>query len=136
MEINALLTELIKIVALLIVSGIGVIIKKYTIPAITRFMQSKDVTITKEQLEIIKVIVQDLVNSAYRLGLSEKVTDLKTYVMDTARAELQKLNIEISDELLDEIRRAAVVELEKSIKELENAVITGEVVELEAKNAE
>lgn len=136
MEINTLLTELIKIVALLIVSGIGVIIKKYAIPAITRFIQSKDVTITKEQLEIIKVIVQDLVNSAYRLGLSEKVTDLKTYVMDTARTELQKLNIEVSDELLDEIRRAAVVELEKSIKELENAVITGEVVELEAKNAE
>lgn len=129
MDMNVLLTELLKIVIFIIITGLGIILKKYAIPALKKSLDSKNIVITKEQLEIIKSIITDFVNSAYRLGITNKVTDLKKYVMDNAKVELGKLGIEVSDELLDEIRRAAVVELEKSIKELENTIVTDKTEE-------
>ena len=124
MDINQLIMELLKIVILIVISGLGIVVRKYGIPALKKFQDSKDITITETQYAVIKSIVHDLVESAYRLGMAEKITDLKKYVLDKAKAELGALGLEISDELLDEIRRACVVDLEKTLAELENTVIT------------
>ena len=124
MDINQLIMELLKIVILIVISGLGIVVRKYGIPALKKFQDSKDITITETQYAVIKSIVHDLVESAYRLGMAEKITNLKKYVLDKAKAELGALGLEISDELLDEIRRACVVDLEKTLAELENTVIT------------
>ena len=52
-----------------------------------------------------------------------KITDAKDYVMTLAKEQLSQVGINLSDEMIDEIRRAAVLEWESSIKQLENEIV-------------
>ena len=75
------------------------------------------IELTAQQIEEAKQLIATLVASAYRLKLGGKIEDAKKYVNDLAKTELAKLGIELSDEMIDQIRRAALGELERTMKE-------------------
>lgn len=115
---NEILTNLVYTFILFGISILGIFLKSYLVPLIKAKLEQHNVTITQDQIEIAKQVVSVLVESAYRLGIAGKLDDMKTYVMTQAKSQLRTMGIELTDEMLDNIRRAALVEWEATIKEL------------------
>lgn len=114
-----------KAVVSIVVATLGIIIRTYVVPYIKEKIEkvkkeaeSSGITLSQEQLNMAKSIIYPLVESAYRLKLQGKVEDAKERVLTIARSELSKIGIDLSDSMIDEIRRACLVELEMTITEL------------------
>ncbi len=126
------LTEALKFIILAFIAGAGILARKYLVPLmrewidkIQKMSEKAGLQLTDAQLETARGLIRDLVSSAYRLKLGDKIDDAKQYVNDMAKTELGKLGIELSDELIDELRRAALGQLEltiEAIKEPEEPV--------------
>lgn len=119
------LTEALKFVILAFIAGAGILARKYLVPLmrewidkIQKMSEKAGLQLTDAQLETARELIRDLVSSAYRLKLGDKIDDAKQYVNDMAKTELGKLGIELSDELIDEFRRAALGQLELTIEEI------------------
>ena len=115
---NEILTNLVYVFILFGISILGIFLKGYVVPLIKAKMEQHNITITQDQIEVAKQVISVLVESAYRLGIAGKLNDMKTYVMTQAKTQLRELGIELTDEMLDNIRRAALVEWETTIKEM------------------
>lgn len=118
------LTELLRVVVLVIIAGFGVLARMYLVPLLKSLVEKAKsaadlagIDLTAEQIEQAKQIIAAMVASAYRLKLGGKIEDAKTYVNELAKTELAKLGIELSDEMIDEFRRAALGELERTMAE-------------------
>ena len=118
------LTELLRVVVLVIIAGFGVLARMYLVPLLKSWVEKAKsaadlagIDLTAEQIEQAKEIIAAMVASAYRLKLGGKIEDAKKYVNDLAKTELAKLGIELSDEMIDEFRRAALGELERTMAE-------------------
>lgn len=118
------LTELLRVVVLVIIAGFGVLARMYLVPLLKSWVEKAKsaadkagIDLTAEQIEQAKKIIAAMVASAYRLKLGSKIEDAKTYVNELAKTELAKLGIELSDEMIDEFRRAALGELERTMAE-------------------
>ena len=118
------LTELLRVVVLIIIAGFGVLARMYLVPLLKSWVEKAKsaadlagIDLTAEQIEQAKEIIAAMVASAYRLKLGGKIEDAKTYVNELAKTELAKLGIELSDEMIDEFRRAALGELERAMAE-------------------
>nr|DAW17829.1 MAG TPA: holin [Caudoviricetes sp.] len=126
------LTEALKFIILAFIAGAGILARKYLVPLmrewidkIQKMSEKAGLQLTDAQLDTARGLIRDLVSSAYRLKLGDKIDDAKQYVNDMAKTELGKLGIELSDELIDELRRAALGQLEltiEAIKEPEEPV--------------
>lgn len=119
------LTEALKFVILAFIAGAGILARKYLVPLmrewidkIQKMSEKAGLQLTDAQLETARGLIRDLVSSAYRLKLGDKIDDAKQYVNDMAKTELGKLGIELSDELIDELRRAALGQLELTIESI------------------
>lgn len=119
------LTEALKFIILAFIAGAGILARKYLVPLmrewidkIQKMNEKAGLQLTDAQLETARGLIRDLVSSAYRLKLGDKIEDAKQYVNDKAKTELGKLGIELSDELIDEFRRAALGQLELTIEEI------------------
>ena len=119
------LTEALKFIILAFIAGAGILARKYLVPLmrewidkIQKMSEKAGLQLTDAQLETARELIRDLVSSAYRLKLGDKIDDAKKYVNDMAKTELGKLGIELSDELIDELRRAALGQLELTIKSI------------------
>ena len=119
------LTEALKFIILAFIAGAGILARKYLVPLmrewidkIQKMSEKVGLQLTDAQLETARGLIRDLVSSAYRLKLGDKIDDAKKYVNDMAKTELGKLGIELSDELIDELRRAALGQLELTIEEI------------------
>lgn len=119
------LTEALKFIILAFIAGAGILARKYLVPLmrewidkIQKMSEKAGLQLTDAQLETARELIRDLVSSAYRLKLGDKIEDAKQYVNDMAKTELGKLGIELSDELIDELRRAALGQLELTIEEI------------------
>ena len=119
------LTEALKFIILAFIAGAGILARKYLVPLmrewidkIQKMSEKAGLQLTDAQLETARKLIRDLVSSAYRLKLGDKIDDAKQYVNDMAKTELGKLGIELSDELIDELRRAALGQLELTIEEI------------------
>lgn len=119
------LTEALKFIILAFIAGAGILARKYLVPLmrewidkIQKMSEKAGLQLTDAQLETARGLIRDLVSSAYRLKLGDKIEDAKQYVNDKAKTELGKLGIELSDELIDELRRAALGQLELTIEEI------------------
>ena len=119
------LTEALKFIILAFIAGAGILARKYLVPLmrewidkIQKMSEKVGLQLTDAQLETARKLIRDLVSSAYRLKLGDKIDDAKQYVNDMAKTELGKLGIELSDELIDELRRAALGQLELTIEEI------------------
>ena len=117
------LTEALKFIILAFIAGAGILARKYLVPLmrewidkIQKMSEKTGLQLTDAQLETARGLIRDLVSSAYRLKLGDKIDDAKQYVNDMAKTELGKLGIELSDELIDELRRAALGQLELTIE--------------------
>lgn len=117
------LTEALKFIILAFIAGAGILARKYLVPLmrewidkIQKMSEKAGLQLTDAQLETARGLIRDLVSSAYRLKLGDKIDDAKQYVNDMAKTELGKLGIELSDELIDELRRAALSQLELTIE--------------------
>lgn len=117
------LTEALKFIILAFIAGAGILARKYLVPLmrewidkIQKMSEKAGLQLTDAQLETARELIRDLVSSAYRLKLGDKIDDAKQYVNDMAKTELGKLGIELSDELIDELRRAALGQLELTIE--------------------
>ena len=115
---NEILTNLVYAFILFGISILAIFLKGYVVPLIKAKMEQHNITITQDQIEVAKQVISVLVESAYRLGIAGKLNDMKTYVMTQAKTQLRELGIELTDEMLDNIRRAALVEWETTIKEI------------------
>lgn len=118
------LTEALKFVILAGIAGLGYLARLYLTPILKNLVEKTrkaadqvGIELTAEQIEQAKQLIATMVASAYRLKLGNKIDDAKTYVNELAKTELAKLGIELSDEMIDEIRRAALGELERTMKE-------------------
>lgn len=118
------LTELLRVVVLVIIAGFGVLARMYLVPLLKSWVEKAKsaadlagIDLTAEQIEQAKNIIAAMVASAYRLKLGGKIIDAKAYVNGLAKTELAKLGIELSDEMIDEFRRAALGELERTMAE-------------------
>lgn len=117
-----------------IISAVGVMLRNYFIPWLKKKMELNDVQITQAQWDMATQIISALVQSAYRKKLGGDLDDPKKYVMDLAKKQLDTVGIELTDEMIDEIRRAALVEWEATVKNIEDNLITeGEQPSLEDK---
>ena len=119
------LTEALKFIILAFIAGAGILARKYLVPLmrewidkIQKMSEKAGLQLTDAQLETARELIRDLVSSAYRLKLGDKIDDAKQYVNDMAKTELGKLGIELSDELIDEFRRAALGQLELTIESI------------------
>lgn len=119
------LTEALKFIILAFIAGAGILARKYLVPLmrewidkIQKMSEKAGLQLTDAQLETARGLIRDLVSSAYRLKLGDKIDDAKQYVNDMAKTELGKLGIELSDKLIDELRRAALGQLELTIEEI------------------
>jgi hypothetical protein len=122
------LTEALKFIILAFIAGAGILARKYLVPLmrewidkIQKMSEKAGLQLTDAQLETARGLIRDLVSSAYRLKLGDKIEDAKQYVNDKAKTELGKLGIELSDELIDELRRAALGQLELTIEEIKKS---------------
>lgn len=118
------LTEALKFVILALIAGAGYLARLYLTPILKNLVEKTrkaadqmGIELTAEQIEEAKKLIATMVASAYRLKLGHKIDDAKTYVNELAKTELAKLGIELSDEMIDEIRRASLGELERTMKE-------------------
>ena len=119
------LTEALKFIILAFIAGAGILARKYLVPLmrewidkIQKMSEKAGLQLNNAHLETARGLIRDLVSSAYRLKLGDKIDDAKQYVNDMAKTELGKLGIELSDELIDELRRAALGQLELTIEEI------------------
>ena len=119
------LTEALKFIILAFIAGAGILARKDLVPLmrewidkIQKMSEKAGLQLTDAQLETARELIRDLVSSAYRLKLGDKIDDAKKYVNDMAKTELGKLGIELSDELIDELRRAALGQLELTIESI------------------
>ena len=119
------LTEALKFIILAFIAGAGILARKYLVPLmrewidkIQKMSEKAGLQLTDAQLETARGLIRDLVSSAYRLKLGDKIDDAKRYVNDMAKTELGKLGIELSDELIDELRRAALGQLVLTIESI------------------
>lgn len=118
------LTEALKFVILACIAGLGYLARMYLIPLFKSWVEKAKsaadkagIELTAQQIEEAKQLIATMVASAYRLKLGGKIEDAKKYVNDLAKTELAKLGIELSDEMIDEFRRAALGELERTMAE-------------------
>ena len=114
-----------KAVVSIVVATLGIIIRTYVVPyikekieKIKKEAENSALVLSQEQLNMAKSLIYPLVESAYRLKLQGKIEDAKERVLTIARTELSKVGIDLSDSMIDEIRRACLVELEMTITEL------------------
>ena len=114
-----------KAVVSIVVATLGIIIRTYVVPDIKEKIEkvkkeaeNSGLVLSQEQLNMAKSLIYPLVESAYRLKLQGKIEDAKERVLTIARTELSKVGIDLSDSMIDEIRRACLVELEMTITEL------------------
>lgn len=120
---SELLTILFQLLIMVIIVAIGIAIKQYVIPWIKKRTEEKNIQISQAEWDLAESIIITLVTSAFRLKDTGKITDAKDYVMTLAKEQLSQVGINLSDEMIDEIRRAAVLEWESSIKQLENEIV-------------
>ena len=120
---SELLTILFQLLIMVIIVVIGIAIKQYVIPWIKKKTEEKNIQISQAEWDLAESIIVTLVTSAFRLKDTGKITDAKDYVMTLAKEQLSQVGINLSDEMIDEIRRAAVLEWESSIKQLENEIV-------------
>lgn len=120
---SELLTILFQLLIMVIIVAIGIAIKQYVIPWIKKRTEEKNIQISQAEWDLAENIIVTLVTSAFRLKDTGKITDAKDYVMTLAKEQLSQVGINLSDEMIDEIRRAAVLEWESSIKQLENEIV-------------
>lgn len=120
---SELLTILFQLLIMIIIAAIGIAIKQYVIPWIKKRAEEKNIQISQAEWDLAESIIVTLVTSAFRLKDTGKITDAKDYVMTLAKEQLSQVGINLSDEMIDEIRRAAVLEWESSIKQLENEIV-------------
>ena len=120
---SELLTILFQLLIMIIIAAIGIAVKQYVIPWIKKRTEEKNIQISQAEWDLAESIIVTLVTSAFRLKDTGKITDAKDYVMTLAKEQLSQVGINLSDEMIDEIRRAAVLEWESSIKQLENEIV-------------
>lgn len=129
-----LISLLLQAFVVAIISAVGVMLRNYFIPWLKKKMELNDVQITQAQWDMATQIISALVQSAYRKNLAGGLDDPKKYVMDLAKKQLSTVGIELTDEMIDEIRRAALVEWEATVKNIKDNLITeGEQPSLEDK---
>lgn len=129
-----LISLLLQAFVVAIISAVGVMLRNYFIPWLKKKMELNDVQITQAQWDMATQIISALVQSAYRKNLAGGLDDPKKYVMDLAKKQLSTVGIELTDEMIDEIRRAALVEWEATVKDIKDNLITeGEQPSLEDK---
>lgn len=114
-----------KAIMSIVIATLGIIVRTYVVPyikekieKIKKDAESSGITLSQEQINMAKSIIYPLVESAYRLKLQGKIENAKERVLTIARSELTKIGIDLSDAMIDEIRRACLVELEMTITEL------------------
>ena len=120
---SELLTILFQLLIIIIITAVGVAIRQYVIPWIKKKTEEKNIQISQAEWDLAESIIVTLVTSAFRLKDTGKIVDAKEYVMTLAKEQLSQVGINLSDEMIDEIRRAAVLEWESSIKHLENEIV-------------
>lgn len=120
---SELLTILFQLLIMVIIAAIGIAVKQYVIPWIKKRTEEKNIQISQAEWDLAESIIVTLVTSAFRLKDTGKITDAKDYVMTLAKEQLSQVGINLSDEMIDEIRRAAVLEWESSIKQLEDEIV-------------
>lgn len=121
-----LLTLLFQAVIMVAIAAAGIAIRTYVIPWIKQKMIEKDIQISQAEWDLAQNIIITLVTSAFRLKNKGQIIDAKEYVMKLAKEQLEEVGITLSDEMIDEIRRAAVLEWEASMKQLEDEIVTEE----------
>ena len=119
-----LISLLLQAFVVAIISAIGVMLRNYFIPWLKKKMELNDVQISQAQWDMATQIISALVQSAYRKNIAGGLEDPKKYVMDLAKKQLSAVGIELTDEMIDEIRRAALVEWEATIKDIKDNLIT------------
>ena len=120
---SELLTLLFQLLIMIIIAAAGIAIRQYIIPWIKKKTEEKNIQISQAEWDLAESIIVTLVTSAFRLKDTGKIVDAKEYVMTLAKEQLSQVGINLSDEMIDEIRRAAVLEWESSIKQLENEIV-------------
>lgn len=123
---SELLTLLFQLLIMIIIAAAGIAIRQYIIPWIKKKTEEKNIQISQAEWDLAESIIVTLVTSAFRLKDTGKIVDAKEYVMTLAKEQLSQVGINLSDEMIDEIRRAAVLEWESSIKRLENEIVVKE----------
>lgn len=100
----------------ILVAILSAFIYKKLIPFINAKLDEKNIEITSKQLEDVKEWIAILVDSAYRLDKSGKLQNItkKEYVTEKIIEYVAKSNYNLTDDQLDDIRRAAVVALEQT----------------------
>lgn len=123
--VSEVLTVLLQVVVLILITTAGVLIKKYLVPWVKSQLEKNNIKITQDQWDMAVSIITTLVQSASRLKLSGKLEgeDAKNYVLSLAKDQLGDLGIELDDKMIDDIRRAAVIEWEKAMKEADNTTL-------------
>ena len=123
------LTEALKFVLLAAIAGLGYMVRLYLIPILKNVIDKTQKTaeqigieLTAEQMVQAREMITTMVESAYRLKAGKKIDDAKEYVNTMAKAELSKIGIGLSDEMIDQIRRAALGELERTMEEWKTLV--------------
>ena len=119
-----LISLLLQVFVVAIISAVGVMVRNYFIPWLKKKMELNDVQISQAQWDMATQIISALVQSAYRKNIAGGLDDPKKYVMDLAKKQLSAVGIELTDEMIDEIRRAALVEWEATIKDIKDNLIT------------
>lgn len=120
---SELLTLLFQLLIMIIIAAVGIAIRQYIIPWIKKKTEEKNIQISQAEWDLAESIIVTLVTSAFRLKDTGKIADAKEYVMALAKEQLSQVGINLSNEMIDEIRRAAVLEWESSIKRLENEIV-------------
>lgn len=120
---SELLTLLFQLLIMIIIAAAGIAIRQYIIPWIKKKTEEKNIQISQAEWDLAESIIVTLVTSAFRLKDTGKIVDAKEYVMTLAKEQLSQVGINLSDEMIDEIRRAAVLEWESSIKQLESEIV-------------
>lgn len=117
--------EIFSALVVAVIGFIGLLFRQLLAPLIVEKVnelkkkgENAGIDVSKSKIEAVKTLLMPLVESAYRLKLQGKVEDAKERVLSLARIELKKIGIDLSDELLDELRRACLVELEMTLEEL------------------
>lgn len=119
-----LISLLLQAFVVAIISALGIMLRNYFIPWLKKKMELNDVQISQAQWDMATQIISALVQSAYRKNIAGGLDDPKKYVMDLAKKQLSAVGIELTDEMIDEIRRAALVEWEATIKDIKDNLIT------------
>lgn len=120
---NEILTNLVYTLIITGITVLGYVTKSYFIPWIKQAIEKNNIVINQTHLDIAKQIIELLVQSAYRLQLTGKIEDAKSYVFENATTQLKEMGIELNDDMIDEIRRAALIEWESFMVEIEDQLV-------------